>query len=829
MIFESINDRVEELNVEELYAANDNRTPNVRKQRQGRGIDINQYKNPAIQSNEVVGSRNKVENEKADFTWADDKNKGLDAVDITIDNIIGAYGLFNRKKGPAKRKYKSFKAIHGGIVKNTWITYVKKCQQVWMDANRSSRRRTFPEIASDFLTQMMYHAKNRIPNTEEFIREPVDPRYYPDFSSEEITEYLVNLYASRGENFWGKIYSERRKEVISERDNPFDQWKKDDGSFDRETIISRLQLNAPSIEVSDGPSIDVLDDPSFEVFAPNPPSPSTSASTSGVTTTTSRMPVSNPSTSASTSGVTTTTSRMPVSNPSTSSLTSDTPLTRSRSYANTVKKIDDILTKKQMSKSAHQTENDYVNYIDKNPLPGITYEQQNKISLAEFNKLLGPDDANQVIDNIPSIQTLSQKLPETVSTQIQNNTEQEITPNKEDLEIETEIVPKPVPIQFPLLYALPEGFTSKNYEPPVNQKGVTDFYISYYNGDVKEHQSFYFLSEEDVKTAEDLIELYEERIIEKKFPNRSVSAPENMNITLVKSIFENLWFQIPKRIDAIDILTFICEYFPPQTNFISKISAILKVYSLSFEYNINLDKPEINMHSSFFVLWNGNIMITSNGSDDPTLNSIKNYVEKLIIPIPRFVICFFRINWSPSRFWINLLFFDRIRKIIYIYDPVNRQTNTYNEYPGNIIIHFEIANILSKEFNSSPEHPWRTDSILNFESPRTEITKAEKMLNIFRKQLIFSEKEHMSYIACCSAMGTIFKYIHGFSIRDTRINYISDIFEQFFEEKIIDLDPDKLFLRKLENQANSEKEKRSFKRLINDSLKPQKKIKLDHY
>lgn len=139
--------------------------------------------NPAYQSNSKVGSRKRVEDGKAQYTWRYGKTAGLNEQKIKAEEIAGWRGKFNRNniasiqsrpnarqdqaliktRNPTiKKKYKSIVASNSAKTKNNWIVYVRLAMSFY---NRvASQMKTpsmkYPQMISDPILQAMFHAKD---------------------------------------------------------------------------------------------------------------------------------------------------------------------------------------------------------------------------------------------------------------------------------------------------------------------------------------------------------------------------------------------------------------------------------------------------------------------------------------------------------------------------------------------------------------------------------------------------------------------------------------------------------------------------------------------
>lgn len=142
-------------------------------------------KNPKVQQNTIVGSREQVENTKALATWKHSDNYGLTESELIPKIIIGQKGPYNdtniasikntgqvdnntkqeirvikfKNNEKPKQRFISAKASDGAKNRNNWVKY---CTQIKILANFSIYM-TFPEIISNRIVQMMYNSKLTVP------------------------------------------------------------------------------------------------------------------------------------------------------------------------------------------------------------------------------------------------------------------------------------------------------------------------------------------------------------------------------------------------------------------------------------------------------------------------------------------------------------------------------------------------------------------------------------------------------------------------------------------------------------------------------------------
>lgn len=168
--------------------------------------------NPAYQSNSKVGSRNRVENKLAQYTWRNRGRAGLTEEAIEKRPIVGARGQYNRNNiesirqvegsenpatgvlqlrnvGVTKSKYKSKNAIEGAKLRNNWVIYVKLVKNIYSQyVKLESASKKFPELMADNLLQAMFHAKDR--NGQDC---PVPPTHYIVLANCDIRKAFENI------------------------------------------------------------------------------------------------------------------------------------------------------------------------------------------------------------------------------------------------------------------------------------------------------------------------------------------------------------------------------------------------------------------------------------------------------------------------------------------------------------------------------------------------------------------------------------------------------------------------------------------------------------
>lgn len=157
--------------------------------------------NPSWQSNSKVGSRRRVIDGKATYTWKyRNTTGGLEKKDLKKEVISGYRGRYNRKdKGPnmefpgrngphiVKRRIKSKIASSGALLRNEWVKFVKDAQASWL--SKYSVTKTYPCVLSDPITQLMYNAQDFTNNIK--TPNPFHPQYYPFIKRTDIEEIFV--------------------------------------------------------------------------------------------------------------------------------------------------------------------------------------------------------------------------------------------------------------------------------------------------------------------------------------------------------------------------------------------------------------------------------------------------------------------------------------------------------------------------------------------------------------------------------------------------------------------------------------------------------------
>jgi hypothetical protein len=175
-----------------------------------RGENAQPYENgnPSWQSNSKVGSRFRVEENKASYTWKNKKQSGLSSREIEKLPIFGSRGDFNNQpiakivnqvEGPPdiyllnrthkKTRYKSIKASEGALKRNNWVIYVQLALQA---ANSlpimAARKVKYPEAISDIVLQAMFHAKDAN------VASPINPLMYQLFNPWTYSRYATGTH-----------------------------------------------------------------------------------------------------------------------------------------------------------------------------------------------------------------------------------------------------------------------------------------------------------------------------------------------------------------------------------------------------------------------------------------------------------------------------------------------------------------------------------------------------------------------------------------------------------------------------------------------------------
>lgn len=154
--------------------------------------------NPAWQSNSKIGSRARVMNGTATYTWKfGDETGGLEKNDLKKEPVKGQVGNFNAVGVPyLKNRIKSKVASEGALKRNNWVKFVKKAQQSWETHFNSVK--TYPCIIADPIIQLMYHARNITSSTKQAKVNRVPPEHYPFI----FTDDMVDEYQKQGINYF---------------------------------------------------------------------------------------------------------------------------------------------------------------------------------------------------------------------------------------------------------------------------------------------------------------------------------------------------------------------------------------------------------------------------------------------------------------------------------------------------------------------------------------------------------------------------------------------------------------------------------------------------
>lgn len=199
--------------------------------------------NPAFQSNSKVGSRKRVDERKAQYTWRYKTSAGLTPDQIRYEEIKGWRGPFNTQnlksvtKGTEKQgdisvpiiiretrnnqpkvRYKSTFASEGAKRRNNWIVYVRLTLANYARIQEATvgeyvlEELKFPQAVANTALQAMFHAKDGDQDC------PVPPSHFAVFFNtdslkREFTEVMRKLQTNAVQSTPGKpIYAE----------NPFD-------------------------------------------------------------------------------------------------------------------------------------------------------------------------------------------------------------------------------------------------------------------------------------------------------------------------------------------------------------------------------------------------------------------------------------------------------------------------------------------------------------------------------------------------------------------------------------------------------------------------------
>lgn len=231
------------------------------------GIARQKYEeeNPAWQSNSKVGSRRRILNNKASYTWKyKNTTGGLSRADLRPEIVKGYRGPFNRAtNGPnpenpslnapnvTKKRIKSITASNGALQRNEWVIFVKTAQQAWFA--KFKLRKAYPAIVADPVAQMMYHASTQENINAEIKSTPVQPKLYPFFRWTAIESLAKNEKINLN---WATVYN--RHEYDGQPDvvvwNPFDiingrkQNIYEEAENEANRFYSQNKINIPDVD-----------------------------------------------------------------------------------------------------------------------------------------------------------------------------------------------------------------------------------------------------------------------------------------------------------------------------------------------------------------------------------------------------------------------------------------------------------------------------------------------------------------------------------------------------------------------------------------------------
>lgn len=205
-------------------------------ERVGELAQKHQKQNPAFQSNSKVGSRRRVEDGKAQYTWRNKSKAGLTDENIQPEIISGWRGEFNRnnilsiqsdpfsrqdqavikvRNNNPKRKYKSILASESAKTKNNWIIYVRLALFYYNRIANTQKAATvkYPQLISDPILQAMFHARD-----DDGHDCPVPPDHYilfADCTARFNFEMMMNTIRSAA-------IANGNRQLNVKLDNPFD-------------------------------------------------------------------------------------------------------------------------------------------------------------------------------------------------------------------------------------------------------------------------------------------------------------------------------------------------------------------------------------------------------------------------------------------------------------------------------------------------------------------------------------------------------------------------------------------------------------------------------
>lgn len=174
---------------------NRERTKNKENQREegDEGYTDFDRENPAWQSNSKIGSRARVFNNTAKYTWKyGNETGGLEKNDLRKERVKGQMGNFNETRPPyQKNRIKSVVAITGALERNDWVIFVKAAQTAWN--NVKAEKITYPCVIGDPIIQLMYHSKDTNSQTNARVVNRLPAIYYPRITH----EFMVQKYAEQ--------------------------------------------------------------------------------------------------------------------------------------------------------------------------------------------------------------------------------------------------------------------------------------------------------------------------------------------------------------------------------------------------------------------------------------------------------------------------------------------------------------------------------------------------------------------------------------------------------------------------------------------------------
>lgn len=205
-----------------------------------------EYGNPAWQSNSLVGSRRRVFAGEANYTWKFRNSRaGITRENLKKEVVQGYHGFFNRSARDSensKTKIKSIAASEGANLRNSWVKYVKKCGEAFLQRFKISKG--YPAILADPVTQLMYNAVNSSKNnSNQHTADPFPPKYYPFVNLTDV----VAEFEKNDEEF-ELVRNRNSVDIMSF--NPFDTMEGIPNPF-RDGIIERYENASPDEKVND--------------------------------------------------------------------------------------------------------------------------------------------------------------------------------------------------------------------------------------------------------------------------------------------------------------------------------------------------------------------------------------------------------------------------------------------------------------------------------------------------------------------------------------------------------------------------------------------------